>query len=54
MGPPLQDLLDVAFDLCYYAHQSFADVMEMYVYDITWMHQRLVETKKKELRASEE
>jgi len=48
MVRPLQDLLAVAFDLCYYAHQSFNEVLDMYVYDIEWMHNRLAEVKKKE------
>ena len=49
MAPQLQDLLDVVFDLCYYGHQQFEDVLEMGTADIRWMHTKLANTKKKEI-----
>ena len=51
MGLPLQDLLDVVFDICYYGHQGFNEVLEMYIYDIKWMHEKLAKVKKEELEA---
>ena len=47
MVRPLRDRLDVVFDLCYYMHQDFNTVMNMYVFDIDWMHDKLIETLKK-------
>lgn len=48
---PLQSLLDVAFDLMYYANQQYSTVMDMELDDIDRLHARLVKTKKKELEA---
>ena len=46
----MQSLLDVVFDLCYYGHQNFGAVLDMEIYDIEWMHRKLADTKKAELK----
>jgi len=46
--------LDIIFDLCYYAHQDFRSVLEMHVFDIDWMYEKLVKTIKTELKVAKE
>jgi hypothetical protein len=50
----LQNLLDIIFELCYYAGQQWNDVMDMYTFDIEWMQGKLLETKKKELKGRQQ